>query len=659
MIDTSAVKLLSLVLLLAPALGCLIAGFFGKKIGRAAVSWVTIILVGVSLALAIYFMALMTAIHPEVKAYNFNVYNWVDVTSIHFRIGFLIDRLTCYMMIVVTFVSFFVHIYSIGYMDDDPGYTRFFCYISGFTFAMLSLVLANNFLLLYFGWEGVGLVSYLLIGFWFHREKSNVASIKAFIVNRVGDLGFLLGIALVLMYTNSLDYQTVFGFIPGFAKHSATVALYPSGPRVDVITLMCILLFVGAMGKSAQIPLHVWLEGSMEGPTPISALIHAATMVTAGVYMVSRLSPMFEFSVPAMSMILVLGSATCFFMGLIGLVQMDIKRVIAYSTLSQLGYMMAGEGASAFSLGLYHLMTHASFKALLFLAAGSVILGMHHEQDMRKMGGLRKYMPVTYICFLVGALSLAAIPPFSGFYSKDLIIEAVQHCDFPGADIATFFVVGGAMVTALYTFRMFFMVFHGETRMSDEAKSHMKESPVSVLIPLIALAIPAFAAGFMFFGPLTHHFFQNDLFLFPRNDIITVFAKDYPSAWAFLVHSFTTLPFWLAISGIFIMWLSYVAYPKIPGILASRFKSAYFAVGKKFFVDDVYDYFLTKPFHALSKIFWFVGDHLIIDGVLVNGSVRAMRFIGRAVGSLQTGYIYQYAFVMLIGLIVILIAVIF
>ena len=382
------------------------------------------------------------------------------------------------------------------------------------------------------------------------------------------------------MYTNTLDFKEIFAMMPGFAKAGATISLYPGGPTVNVITLMCVLLFIGAMGKSAQIPLHVWLEGSMEGPTPISALIHAATMVTAGVYLVARFSPMFEYSVPAMSLVLILGSATCFFMGLIGVVQIDIKRVIAYSTLSQLGYMMSGEGASAFSLGLFHLMTHASFKALLFLSAGSVILGMHHDQDMRNMGGLRRYMPVTYICFLVGALSLAAIPPFSGFYSKDLIIEAVQHCNFPGSDIATFFVVGGAMVTALYTFRMFFMVFHGETRMSDEAKAHMKESPISVLIPLIALSIPAFGVGFMFFKPLMNHFFQNDLFLFPKNDVVSVFAKDYPSAWAFFAHSFTTLPFWLAIFGIFIMWLSYVAYPKLPGILTSMFKSTYFIVKK-------------------------------------------------------------------------------
>ena len=651
-------KTLTLVLLFSPLLGSLIAGFLGYKIGRAWTSWITILLMAVSLLISIYFMLLMTVLDPKITAYEIHFYRWTNITAIHLDIGFLVDRLTCYMLIVVNFVSFFVHIYSIGYMDDDDGYQRFFCYISGFTFAMMSLVLANNFLLLFFGWEGVGLVSYLLISFWYYKDAATNAGLKAFIVNRVGDLGLLLGIALVLMYTNSLDYQTVFSYIPALSKSSAVISLYPGGPQVHVVTLMCVLLFIGAMGKSAQIPLHVWLEGSMEGPTPISALIHAATMVTAGVYLVARLSPMFEYSIPAMSLVLILGSATCFFMGLIGIVQHDIKRVIAYSTLSQLGYMMAGEGASAFSLGLFHLMTHASFKALLFLAAGSVIVGMHHEQDMRKMGGLRKYMPVTYICFLIGSLSLAAVPPFSGFYSKDLIIEAVQNCNFPGSSIATFFVVGGAMVTALYTFRMFFMVFHGKERLSPEHKAHIKESPISILVPLVALSIPAAIVGLLFFDPIMHHFFHDDLKLFPKYDIVSVFAKDYPSSWAFFAHSFDTLPFWLAIFGIFIMWISYVIWPRLPEILCSMFKQVYYILRKKFFIDDINDVVFTKGAHLLSRFFSFVGDKLIIDGIFVNGSARSVGLLGKIVRTFQSGYLYQYAFVMLFGLIIILISVI-
>ena len=651
-------KDLTLIVLLAPLLGCLIAGLLGYKIGKFWTSFFTILLMAVSLGVSIYFILKMSVFDPQVKAYHVHLYRWASVTNINFDVGFLVDRLTCYMLIVVTFVSFLVHVYSIGYMKDDPGYQRFFCYISGFTFAMIALVLADNFLLLFFGWEGVGLASYLLISFWYHKDSALNAGLKAFIVNRVGDLGFLLGIALVLMYTNSLDYQIVFNHMPGLFKNSEIVSLYPGGPFVNVISLMCILLFIGAMGKSAQMPLHVWLEGSMEGPTPISALIHAATMVTAGVYMVARLSPMFEYSGTALNLVLIIGSATCFFMGLIAIVQTDIKKVIAYSTLSQLGYMMAAEGASAFSLGLFHLMTHAAFKALLFLAAGSVIIGMHHEQDMRKMGGLRKHMPVTYICFLIGALSLAAIPPFAGFFSKDLIIEAVQNSHFPFTPIASFFVVAGAMITALYTFRMFFMVFHGKERLSAKHKAHIKESPVSILIPLIALSIPAAIIGILFFDPIMHHFFHDDLKLFTKNDIVSVFAKDYPSAWAFFAHSFVTLPFWLAILGIFIMWICHVISPDLPKKISSAFSQIYLILKKKFFIDDINDILFTKGAHLLSKLFSFVGDKLIIDGVFVNGSARSVGFISKLVRSLQTGYLYQYSFVMLLGLIIILISVI-
>ena len=648
-----------LILLLSPLVGCLIAGLFGKILGKACTSVITISLVGVSLLLAVYCMLELAYYHPEISSYNIHAYEWAFVSTIHFNIGFLVDRIAAYMMIVVTFVSFLVHIYSIGYMKEDPGYTRFFCYISGFTFAMLALVLANNFLLLYFGWEAVGLVSYLLIGFWFKKESANVASMRAFLVNRVGDLGFLLGIALVLMYTTSLDYNTVFGHIPNISATSQDVPLYPTGPEVDVVTLMCVLFFIGAMGKSAQIPLHVWLEGSMEGPTPISALIHAATMVTAGVYMVARLSPMFEYSDFALNLVLIIGSATCFFMGLIALVQFDIKRVVAYSTLSQLGYMIAAEGASAFSFSLFHLMTHAGFKALLFLAAGSVILGMHHEQDMRKMGGLRKYMPVTYVCFLIGSLSLVALPPFAGFYSKDLIIKAIENSDLAGSGIASFFVVGGALLTSLYTFRMFFMTFHGKPRMDDHTKAHLKESSISVLIPLVVLAIPSFAAGFMFFDPIMHDFFKADLLVLPQNDMISVFAKHYSSPWDFLVKSMSGLPLILALIGIIIAWVCYIAAPNLPKFIISKFNWVYEVLVQKFTFDILYDVVLVNIGHILSRAFAFIGDKIIIDWFFVEGTAKSVKFMSKMVKSLQTGYIYQYTFVMLVGLIIVLCAVVF
>ena len=652
-------KSIVLILLLSPLVGCLVAGFFGKVLGKFGASLVTILLVGVSLVLSVFCMLQLAYYHPEISSYNIHAYEWALVSSIHFNIGFLVDRITAYMMIVVTFVSLCVHVYSIGYMKEDAGYTRFFCYISGFTFAMLALVLANNFLLLYFGWEGVGLVSYLLIGFWFKKESANVASIRAFLVNRIGDLGFLLGIALTLMYATSLDYNVVFAHIPNFASAHRVTSLYPGGPNVDVITLMCILFFIGAMGKSAQVPLHVWLEGSMEGPTPISALIHAATMVTAGVYMVARLSPMFEYSDFALNLVLIIGSSTCFFMGLIAVVQFDIKRVIAYSTLSQLGYMIAAEGASAFSYSLFHLMTHAGFKALLFLAAGSVILGMHHEQDMRKMGGLAKYMPVTYICFLIGALSLVAFPPFAGFYSKDLIIEAIEHSNLPGSGVASFFVVGGAFLTALYTFRMFFMTFHGKPRMDEHTKSHLKESSFSVLLPLLVLAVPSVAAGFMFFNPIMHGFFNDDLLVLAKHDVVSGFAQQFTSPWVFLSESITSLPLILAVSGTFLAWVCYILYPCLPNKFISMFKWVHVVLMRKFMLEVLYDVVLAKASHFLARFFAFFGDKVVIDWFFVEGSARSVKFIGKMVKSLQTGYIYQYTFVMLVGLIVVLFAVVF
>jgi len=644
---TQITPTLLLTILLAPLLGSLIAGLLGKKIGQKAVSWITILLIGASLAGSLWLakLVVINGLH-----YDKTLYNWAVVEQFKLPVGFLVDHLTVYMLIVVNFVSILVHIYSIGYMRGDPGYTRFFSYISGFTFAMLSLVMSNNFLLLFFGWEGVGLVSYLLIGFWFKKESANFASLKAFIANRVGDLGFLLGIAAVVMYFGSFSYTPVFNAMPDFAAQHATMHIF--GQHWSVVTVMCILLFIGAMGKSAQIPLHIWLEGSMEGPTPISALIHAATMVTAGVYMVARLSPMFEHSVVALSTVLIIGSATCFFMGILGVVQTDIKRVIAYSTLSQLGYMVAAEGVSAYSFGLFHLMTHAAFKALLFLSAGSVIVALHHEQDMRYMGGLRKYMPVTYICMLIGALALAAVPPFAGFYSKDLIIEAVTHSTMPGHAWASFFVVGGAFVTALYTFRMFFMVFHGKERMTEEMRAHVKESPLSILVPLILLAIPAVVAGYYFFEPSLHGFFGKAVYVLPQHDVVSQFAVDYHSPLQFLKHGLHTLPFWLAIAGIVVTWVCYVLCPSIPAKLAKNFAWIHRFLVQKYWVEPAFEAFFPWLAQKLGRLFWRVGDVWIIDRFLVEGSAFTVKLTGLVTRRLQSGYLYHYAFVMLAGVVV-------
>lgn len=644
-------KPILLIILLAPLLGALVAGLLGKQIGKAGAHWVTILLVGVSLALSIYVFYLY--VFANAPVFNETIYNWAVVDHIQLGIGFLIDRLTVFMLIVVNFVSLMVHIYSIGYMDGDPGYQRFFSYISGFTFSMLSLVMANNFLLLFFGWEAVGLVSYLLIGFWFKRESANYASLKAFIANRVGDLGFMLGVAGVLMYFGTLDYAPVFQQMSGFAAQNHTMVIWGHS-QWNVITVICLLLFVGAIGKSAQIPLHIWLEGSMEGPTPISALIHAATMVTAGVFMVARLSPMFEFSQVALSTVLVIGAATCFFMGILGIVQMDIKRVVAYSTLSQLGYMMAAQGASAFSLGMFHLMSHAAFKALLFLSAGSVIVAMHHEQDMKHMGGLWRYMPVTYVCMLIGALALVAMPPFAGFFSKDLIIEAVEQTTIPGHSIATFFVVGGTFITALYTFRMFFMVFHGKTRMTEEQKHHMKESPLTILIPLILLAIPSVLAGMIFFEPALHNFFGNSVYYAPQYNVIPALAAEYSSPWQFMVHAFTTLPFWLSLAGIVAAWIAYVACPVIPTWCANRFSWLFSFLKRKYWVDDTYDVVFGGGSRVLGWLFWRVGDEMVIDKSLVDGSGRSVQVMSSWLRRLQTGYLYHYALAMIVGLVVIL-----
>jgi NADH-quinone oxidoreductase subunit L len=568
------------------------------------------------------------------------------------EVGFLVDRLTVLMMSVVTFVSLMVHVYTIGYMHDDPGYQRFFSYISLFTFSMLMLVMSNNFLQLFFGWEAVGLVSYLLIGFWFKRETAIFANLKAFLVNRVGDFGFILGIAAIVMFTGSLDYATVFGQAEAVAGQS--VEVFPGSPW-NAMTLICILLFIGAMGKSAQAPLHVWLPDSMEGPTPISALIHAATMVTAGIFMVARMSPLYEFSTTALAIVIVIGAITAFFMGLLGIVQNDIKRVVAYSTLSQLGYMTVALGASAYGAAIFHLMTHAFFKALLFLAAGSVIIAMHHEQDIRKMGGIRKYMPVTYWTSLIGSLALIGFPGTAGFFSKDLLIEAVRESHWHGEGavywIAYLSVLLGVFVTALYSFRMFFLVFHGEERMDKETKSHLHETPWVVTLPLVMLAIPSLVVGWFTVEPvLFGGFFGDAIFVDEGRDVLARMGEHWHGPMALLTHAWQTPVFWLAIAGLVTAWFLYLKRPDLPATIKAKLEGLYNLLDRKYYFDDLY----IKGFAAWGRKFgtalWRWGDEFLIDGLFVNGTANSVARLAGVMRQLQSGYLYTYAFAMIIGL---------
>ncbi len=644
---------LTIAIILAPLLGAITAGFFGKKIGRNASHWVTTLLVGVSLLLSAYLAKL---VFVEGQTYNGAVYTWILSGSFNIEVGFLIDRLSTLMFVTVNFVSFLVHIYSIGYMHDDAGYQRFFSYISLFTFAMLMLVSANNLFQLYFGWEGVGVVSYLLIGFWYKRESANVGSLKAFLVNRVGDFGFLLGIAAVLDNFGTINYAQIFAQAPELAQ--ATLSIIP-GSQWSLISVICLLLFVGAMGKSAQMPLHIWLPESMEGPTPISALIHAATMVTAGIFMVSRMSPLFELSEVALTVILVIGAAGALFLGLVAVVQHDIKRVVAYSTLSQLGYMTAALGASAFSAGMFHLVTHACFKALLFLGAGSVIIAMHHDQDLRNMGNLKKYMPITYITFLIGALSLSAIPPMAGFYSKDAIIEAVKEAAIPGAGFAYVCVLLGAFVTALYTFRAFFLAFHGKEKMDQKAKAHLRESPAVVWVPLVLLAIPSIIAGGLLIGPMLFgkpfSLLGETIYVAPQYNVLTILAEHYHGAWQQAQASIHTLPFWLAIAGIFTAWFSCILVPNCRQGFVKRFPFIYKPLIHKYGFDEFYQYFFIRGSRCLAQTIYQIGDVKFIDHIMVNGSARLVAWLSSVFRRLQSGYLYHYAFAMILGLVVFLV----
>ena len=666
---------LLLTIALAPLVGAIISGFFGKQIGRKGAHSVTILGVAVSAVLSMYVFKLLA--FDGAENYYANVYTWFDIGNLSAHIGFMVDRLTATMMVVVTFVSLMVHIYTIGYMDEDPDYQRFFSYISLFTFSMLMLVMANNLLQLFFGWEAVGLVSYLLIGFWYKKPTAVFANMKAFLVNRVGDFGFLLGIAIVLMYTGSLDYRTIFATAEQ-TMGGQTMNLW--GDAVwSVPTVACILLFIGAMGKSAQVPLHVWLPDSMEGPTPISALIHAATMVTAGIFMVSRMSPLFEMSDTALSFILIIGATTALFMGLIGIVQNDIKRVVAYSTLSQLGYMTVALGASAYSAAMFHLMTHAFFKALLFLGAGSVIIALHHEQDLRRMGGLRKYLPITFATAWIGTLALIGFPGTSGFFSKDAIIEAVHHTDRFGAGYAYFAVLAGVFVTSFYSFRLLFLAFHGTKREAtdhghdshahdeehahddhghDDHGHHTPHEPGWVVtLPLILLAIPSLIIGFFFAKPmLVDNFFGGAIVVAEKNragmDVLAEHLEHGPLHFA--LDGFLHLPFWLAAAGALLAFVLYLKSTYKDDREKDFLGPVHKILAKKYYFDELYQGLFAKGSIRVGKLLSAGGDQGLIDGLLVNGSAKLVGRLSYGVRQLQSGYLYQYAFTMILGLIVML-----
>ena len=666
---------LYLVIVLAPLVGSLIAGLFGRQVGRAGAHWVTIL--GVLISTIASFFVFVDALGGT--TFNGDVYTWANVGDVKLAIGFLVDPLTATMILVVSFVSLMVHIYTIGYMADDPGYQRFFSYISLFTFAMLMLVMSNNFLQLFFGWEAVGLVSYLLIGFWWKRPSAIYANLKAFLVNRVGDFGFLLGIGLVLAYFGTLDYGKVFAQAPALAANTIELV---GGHEWSLMTVIALLLFVGAMGKSAQFPLHVWLPDSMEGPTPISALIHAATMVTAGIFMVARMSPLYELSETALSVVIVIGAITALFMALVAIVQNDIKRVVAYSTLSQLGYMTVALGASAYSAAIFHLMTHAFFKALLFLGAGSVIIALHHEQDMRRMGGLKRYMPITYWTMLVGALASAGIPGLSGFFSKDAIIEAAKLSHVPGAGFAYFCVLSCVFVTAFYTFRLLFMTFHGAERFdaqgahghdaqvhdahegaqADDAHDGVHEhdahapheSPWVVTLPLIALAIPSIGAGWVVGTVLFGDYFGAAIQITPEHDALARMAEEFHGVVAATLHGFVSLPFWIAAAGIASAWYLYLVRTDLPAEIAGRFRLIYTVLERKYGFDEFNDWFFAGGARALGRGLWKFGDVVLIDGFFVNGSARVVGWFASVVRHFQSGFIYHYAFSMIIGVLVLL-----
>ncbi len=644
-----SLKTLCLIIVLAPLFAAIIAGLFGRAIGRSGAHWATI--VGVALSFLLSCVVFKQVIFDQIAPVSIDIYQWLALGDFSFKVGFLIDPLTVTMMVVVTFVSLMVHIYTIGYMHEDPGYQRFFSYISLFTFSMLMLVMANNFMQLFFGWEAVGLVSYLLIGFWYTRDSAIFANLKAFLVNRVGDFGFILGIAAVLAVFNTLDYQSVFSQAPLINTQTFSITENIQWP---VMTVICLLLFVGAMGKSAQVPLHVWLPDSMEGPTPISALIHAATMVTAGIFMVARMSPLFELSETALSFVLVIGAITAFFMGLVGIVQNDIKRVIAYSTLSQLGYMTVALGASAYSIAIFHLFTHAFFKALLFLGAGSVIVALHHEQDMQKMGGLKKYMPVTYWTMVIGTLALIGTPFFSGFYSKDAIIAAVHGSSIPGATFAYWMVLAGVLVTAFYSFRLLFLTFHGESRMDKHTEEHAKESPKVITVPLMLLAVPSIVAGYFIGSIALGDYFGSSIFVAEHHHALAEVQSHFHGVFNFTLHAFVQPVVYLAAAGVVLAWFFYIVKPEWPAVIKRKLSAVHMILYNKYGVDELYQALFATGSRKVGAFCDSFGDRLLIDGLVVNGSAKIVNWFSSKARAMQTGYLYHYAFAMIIGLLILL-----
>ena len=653
---------------MAPLMGAVLAGILGTKFGG---NWIgrrmshSLTIVGVLISFILSAMTL-ASVALDGARFNETLYTWMVVGGLKMEIGFLVDGLTAMMMCVVTFVSLMVHIYTIGYMDEDEGYNRFFAYISLFTFSMLMLVMSNNMLQLFFGWEAVGLVSYLLIGFWFNKPTAIFANMKAFLVNRVGDFGFILGIGLIVAYSGTLNYTEA------FAKADDLAKLAFPGTDWMLITVICICLFIGAMGKSAQFPLHVWLPDSMEGPTPISALIHAATMVTAGIFMVARMSPLFELSDTALNFIMVIGAITALFMGFLGIIQNDIKRVVAYSTLSQLGYMTVALGASAYSVAVFHLMTHAFFKALLFLAAGSVIMGVHHNQDIRWMGGLRKYMPITWITSLLGSLALIGTPLFAGFYSKDSIIEAVLESHLPGAGFASFAVLAGVFVTAFYSFRMYFLVFHGKERFDQNPDAHLgdhhydhghhgeshapHESPWVVTVPLVLLAIPSVLIGFVTIEPMLYgEFFKDAIFIDnEKHGAMHELAQLFHGPVQMALHALSTMPFWLAVAGVATSYYMYMINPGLPAAIKTRVLPIYNLLENKYYLDWINENILARGARALGTSLWKWGDQVLIDGLIVNGSWKLVALVSGLVRKVQTGYLYHYALAMILGVFVLM-----
>ena len=645
---------------MAPLVGAVLAGILGTQFGG---NWIgrrlthTLTILGVLIAF-ILSASTLKSVAIDGARFNETLYTWMTVGDLKMEVGFMVDGLTAMMMCVVTFVSLMVHIYTIGYMDEDEGYNRFFAYISLFTFSMLMLVMSNNMLQLFFGWEAVGLVSYLLIGFWYNKPTAIFANMKAFLVNRVGDFGFILGIGLIAAYTGTLNYTEA------FAQAADLSALTLPGTSWMLITVICICLFIGAMGKSAQFPLHVWLPDSMEGPTPISALIHAATMVTAGIFMVARMSPLFELSETALNFIMIIGAITALFMGFLGIIQNDIKRVVAYSTLSQLGYMTVALGASAYSVAVFHLMTHAFFKALLFLGAGSVIMGLHHNQDIRYMGAVRKYMPITWITSLLGSLALIGTPFFSGFYSKDSIIEAVHGSNLAAAGFANFAVLAGVFVTAFYSFRMYFLVFHGKERYDqnpdahhgdhhDDHESHSPhESPWVVTVPLILLAIPSVVIGFMTIQPMLFgEFFKDAIFIDAEKHAgMKILTEAFHGPVAMALHAVSTAPFWLALAGVVVAWYMYLINPAVPAAMGRALRPLVVLLENKYYMDWINENILARGARALGSGLWKVGDRTLIDGWLVNGSWKLVGLVSNWTRKLQTGYLYHYALVMILGI---------